>query len=135
MKRFSVIIINVLATMFFVSCDIGITPIINKTTTTDKSINFEFEELNQTIDGSLNLNAGDTIEAVIDVKKGSYSIKVEEDNKEIPYEGNTTSNGNFSFKAEKKGVYKFSLKGEKASGNITLTKIVLEEGKNNLEVS
>lgn len=135
MKRFSIIIINVLATMFFVSCDIGITPIVNKTTTTDKSINFEFEELNQTIDGTLNLNVGDTIEAVIDVKKGSYSIKVEEDNKEIPYESNTTSNGNFSFKAEKKGAYTFSLKGEKASGNITLKKIVLEEGKNNLEVS
>lgn len=137
MKRFSWVIINVLATMFFVSCDIGITPIINKTTTTDKSINFEFEELNEKISGTLNLNAGDTIEAVIDVKKGSYSIKVEENNKEIPYEGNTTSNGNFSFKAEKKGAYTFSLNGEKASGNITLKKIVLEDdnNKNNSEVS
>lgn len=125
MKRFSWVIINVLTTMFLVSCGIGTTPIINKTTTTDKSINFEFEELNENLNGTLNLNAGDTIEAVIEIKKGSYSIKVEGDKKEIFYEGNITQNENFSFKANKKGPYKFSLKGENASGNISIKKMVL----------
>jgi hypothetical protein len=125
MKRFSLIIIIVLVTMFFVSCGIGTAPIINKTTTTDKSINFEFEELNENLNGTLNLNSGDTIEAVIEIKKGSYSIKVEGDNKEIFYEGNITKNENFSFKADKKGPYKFSLKGENASGNISIKKMVL----------
>lgn len=130
MKRFSWVIINVLTTIFFVGCDIGITPIINKTTTTDKSINFEFEELNEKISGTLNLNSGDTIEAVIDVKKGSYSIKVEGDDKEIPYEGDNTPNGKFSFKTDKKDTYTFFLNGENASGNISFKKMDLKEDKN-----
>ena len=125
MKRFLSIIISALTIMIFVSCDIAPTPIINKTTTTDKSINFEFEELNEDLNGTLNLNAGDTIEAVIDIKKGSYSIKVEGDNKEIFYEGNITQNENFSFKADKKCAYKFSLLGENAIGNISIKKMVL----------
>ena len=130
MKRFLLLIISALTIMIFVSCDIGPTPIINKITTTDKSVNFEFEELNETIKGTLDLNEGDTIEAAIYVSKGSYFIKVERNNKEIPYEGNVSSNGSFSFKASEKGKYTFSLKGEKASGNISFKKTVLEEDKN-----
>lgn len=126
MKRYFKVLLSLVVIMFFVSCNNGAKPVISKTAT-DNNINFEFEELNEAINGTLNLEAEDTIETVIDVKKGSYSIKVEGDNKEVPYEGNSIKNGQFTFKVPKKGAYTFTLKGEKASGNIGFKKIISGE--------
>ena len=121
MKKFLIGIINIMIIMFFIGCDSNSNIVINKTIT-NGYINFKFENLDRSIDGTLDLNSGDTIEAIIDIKNGNISIKIEGDNKEILYEGNDVPSSKMSFSAVQKGKYTFTLSGENANGNISFKK-------------
>jgi len=121
MKKFLIGIINIMIIMFFIGCDSNSNIVINKTIT-NGYINFKFENLDRSIDGTLDLNSGDTIEAIIDIKNGNISIKIEGDNKEILYEGNDVPSSKMSFSAVQKGKYTFTLSGENADGNISFKK-------------
>jgi hypothetical protein len=121
MKKVFIGIINVMIIMFCIGCDSNSNIVINKTIT-NGYINFKFENLDRSIDGTLDLNSGDTIETIIDIKNGNISIKIEGDNKEILYEGNDVPSSKMSFSAVKKGKYTFTLSGENANGNISFKK-------------
>ena len=121
MKKVLIVIVNVMIIMFLIGCDSNSNIVINKTIT-NGYINFKFENLDRSIDGTLDLNSGDTIEAIIDIKNGNISIKIEGDNKEILYEGNDVPSSKMSFSAVRKGKYTFTLSGENAKGNISFKK-------------
>lgn len=121
MKKVLIVIFNVMIIMFLIGCDSNSNIVINKTIT-NGYINFKFENLDRSIDGTLDLNSGDTIETIIDIKNGHISIKIEGDNKEILYEGNDVHSSKMSFSAVQKGKYTFTLSGENANGNISFKK-------------
>lgn len=128
MRKLSGIIAIVAIMVLLISCGNNSKQVINRTGT-DTNINFEFENLQGTTDRTLDLNDGDIIETKIDIKSGELAIKVEGEDKEIPYEGNDVKSGEFSFKIQGKGKYTFTLTGKKADGNVSFNRKSADSSK------
>jgi hypothetical protein len=56
----------------------------------------DFDVLDSTVDNNIPLSDGETIETIIDVKKGSVDILVENENGTIAYQENNVENGKFT---------------------------------------
>lgn len=126
MKKFIIGAINVIVLLLFTGCGEDFQHVVNKNIT-GNTIDYEFKNLNKPIAASLDLEAGDTIEAIMNMKEGSASIKVEGDNKKVPYEGNLMGSNQFTFDITDKGTYTFTLSGDDASGDITFKRVDYKE--------
>ncbi|WP_160691982.1 hypothetical protein [Clostridium sp. C2-6-12] len=122
MKKFIIGAINLTILLLFTGCGDNFQHVVNKNIT-GNTIEYEFKNLSKPISASLDLKAGDTIETIMNLQEGNASIKVEGDNKKVPYEGNLIGSSKFTFEITDKGTYTFTLSGDDASGNITFKKV------------
>lgn len=122
MKKFIIGAINITILLLFTGCGENFQHVVDKKIT-ENTIEYEFKNLSKPISGSLDLEAGDTIETIMNIQEGKASIKVEGDNKKVPYEGNLMGNNKFTFGITAKGIYTFTLAGDDASGEITFEKV------------
>lgn len=126
MKKFIIGAINITILLIFAGCGDNFQHVVNKNIT-GNSINYEFKNLSKPISASLDLKPGDTIETIMNIQEGNASIKVEGDNKNVPYEGTLIGSNKFTFNITDKGTYTFTLAGDDASGNITFKKVASRE--------
>ena len=122
MKKFIIGAINLTILLLFTGCGENFQHVVNKNIT-GNTIEYEFKNLSKPISASLDLKAGDTIETIMNIEEGNASIKVEGDNKKVPYEGNLIGNNKFTFDITDKGTYTFTLAGDDASGEVTFKKV------------
>lgn len=122
MKKFIIGAINITILLLFAGCGENFQHVVNKNIT-GNTIDYEFKNLSKPISASLDLKAGDTIETIINIQEGSASIKVEGDNKNVPYEADLIANNQFTFDITDKGSYTFTLSGDHASGDISFKKV------------
>ena len=129
MKKFIIGAINLTILLLFAGCGESFQHVVDKKIT-GNTIDYEFKNLSKPISGSLDLEAGDTIETIMNIQEGSASVKVEGDNKKVPYEGNLMGSNQFTFDVTDKGTYTFTLAGDDACGDVAFKKVDSSENKN-----
>jgi hypothetical protein len=82
----------------------------------------DFDVLNSTVDGSIPLSEGETIDTAINIKKGDVDIIVTNENGTIAYQGNDVETSDFILEIEEAGTYTFSITGTKAKGSVYFVK-------------
>lgn len=130
MKKFIIASISITILLLFTGCGENFQHVVNKNIT-GNTIDYEFKNLSKPISATLDLKAGDTIETIMNIQEGSASVKVEGDNKKVPYEGNLAGSNQFTFDITDKGTYTFTLTGDDASGDITFKKVDSSENNKN----
>lgn len=74
--------------------------------------------LNSTIDATIVLMAGETMNTAIDVQNGKVDILVKNEKGTVAYKGDDVESGSFSFGITEDGSYTFSITGTKAKGSV-----------------
>ncbi|HPJ01383.1 MAG TPA: hypothetical protein PKU80_00895 [Candidatus Limiplasma sp.] len=71
---------------------------------------------------SMELSAGDEVRVDIHCSSGAIALNVTGNNGSAPYSGNVLADMAFTVTVEDADTYAFTLKGSKATGNITVTR-------------
>lgn len=79
----------------------------------------EYSILSGTKTHDIKLEKGAIIDVVIENKSGDLDIFVSDSNEEKIYKGDNASTGKFSITVPKADIYKFSVTGSNAKGNVS----------------
>ncbi len=82
----------------------------------------DFDVLNTTLNSSMHLMVGDTIQTRIVIEKGRVEVIVKNEKGSIAYQSQDIETSDFSFTIEAAGIYTFSITGVNAKGSIYFTK-------------
>ncbi len=91
-------------------------------TINDSQFLLDFEAMNTTVSGKMNLSKGESVETVIDINKGEVDITVKNEKNRVAYIGDNIGCSNFTIKIEESGTYSFFVTGVKAQGSIYFIK-------------
>ncbi len=84
----------------------------------DDRFDIDFEVLNRSYSHEFDMKAGESIDVSITRKSGNISIEIKKEDADPIYRGNDLDTANFNVKVKEDGIYKVTVKGEKAKGHV-----------------
>jgi hypothetical protein len=125
-RKLSTLFITLLTLLVFSCCITGCgnssSKFTGSKTANDNQFLADFDMLNSTIESTIKLKAGESIDTAIDIKKGKVDILVKNENGTVAYKGDDVDSSSFSIGITEDGSYTFSITGSKANGSVHFIK-------------
>ncbi len=87
-----------------------------------RELTMDYKIFNMTYSQDFTVDPGETIKAVITVKRGSLAIKIQKDNEEPVYQNdNFSKSGEFDVEIQEGGIYTVTLTGRNTKGRVSFT--------------
>lgn len=131
LKNLLFILALIVLPICFTGCKNNTSTFTGSKTGNDTQFLVDFDVLNSTVDNSMPLSSGDTIDTTIDIASGKVDILVKNENETVIYRSDDVKNGNFTIDITESGNYTFYVTGHKAKGSVHFVKSLSNDTSTN----
>lgn len=121
-----ILLCSIMVCAILAGCNNSKSQFTGSKTCNDDHFLVDFDVLNSTVEGEVKLKAGEKINVVIAVEKGSIDVSIVNDAGKTIYKGDDAETSSFTVEADIEGKYTCSVSGSDAKGSVHFIKVGTE---------